>query len=180
MGGVGGEQNMACVGGRWVPSIPLKAPIDVRWACDHRWTPHVHPSGAESWLDWDCMRCGAEFENATPPVNGPWRIRSWIAERVWWRRRRAAAAKRMAEWHKQDRCWHCGSPDHYSEGCPNPKVRPMTFNVRPRRALTEKEVARLLYNPSGRTVKGTQRNAPAQSQAAGRSDRRSVHSRGHH
>jgi len=30
-------------------------------------------------------------------------------------------ADRMQRWHKQDRCWHCGSPDHYSEGCPNPR-----------------------------------------------------------
>lgn len=79
------------VSGRWVPAVPLRAPVDVRWACDHRWTPHVHDNGMTSHVDYDCLRCAATTEAATRPDDGPWPIRSWIAERVWWKRRRRKA-----------------------------------------------------------------------------------------
>lgn len=63
-----------CANGRWVPAIPLKAPIDMRLKCRHEWTEHVHDEGWTSHLDWDCLRCGTTTENAARPRDG----RSWL------------------------------------------------------------------------------------------------------
>jgi hypothetical protein len=71
--------NQTLIAGRWVPAIPLRAPIDVRWRCDHRWTPHVHSTGAESTVDFDCTRCGDSCEAAGRPNDGPYRLRSQLA-----------------------------------------------------------------------------------------------------
>lgn len=73
--------NTALIGGRWVPAIPLKAPIDVRWCCDHRWTPHVYPQGWDAWNYFDCVRCGVNVEAGVQPENGPWLIRRWLGLR---------------------------------------------------------------------------------------------------
>lgn len=71
--------------GRWVPAIPCKAPIDVRWSCSHAWALHVHDDGSVSHLDFDCIHCGATTETAGWPMNGPYRIRGWIARKLWGR-----------------------------------------------------------------------------------------------
>lgn len=76
------SDTMACVNGRWVPAIPLKSPVDVRWCCEHEWTPHVYSSGEDAWNFFDCVRCGAETEAANCPEPGVWRVRRWIAERI--------------------------------------------------------------------------------------------------
>lgn len=66
-----------------VPAIPERKLLLDRWACDHRWTPHVHlPEGWHSILDWDCWRCGATYENAIPPVDGTWPLRARIARLI--------------------------------------------------------------------------------------------------
>jgi hypothetical protein len=70
------------INGRWVEAIPMRAPVDVRWACEHDWTPYVHPSGEASWVDYGCVRCGAMMEAGSWPEGGRWRVRSWIARRV--------------------------------------------------------------------------------------------------
>lgn len=64
--------------GGWYPAVPLKAPLDVRWMCEHDWTPHRHDSGETSFVDWDCLRCGAEAESGHAPPK-PWRVRRWLA-----------------------------------------------------------------------------------------------------
>lgn len=51
-----------CIAGRWVPAVPMRAPIDVRWVCEHEWTPHVFPNGHESTIDYDCLNCGTARE----------------------------------------------------------------------------------------------------------------------
>lgn len=77
------SRNMREISGRWVPAIPLRAPIDVRWNCSHRWTPHVHDSGETSHVDYDCTRCGAATEAGAWPEDGPYRLRAWIARKLW-------------------------------------------------------------------------------------------------
>lgn len=66
--------------GGWYPCPPGKAPWDVRWCCEHDWELHRHDNGMQSWLDWDCFRCGAEAEHPDPPAT-IWKARRWIAER---------------------------------------------------------------------------------------------------
>lgn len=68
--------------GAWHKAVPLKAPWDVRWCCNHDWEPHRHPSGESSFVDWDCMRCGATAETGETPPPTVWKLRRWIAERV--------------------------------------------------------------------------------------------------
>lgn len=67
--------------GGWYPCPPRMAPWDVRWCCEHDWEPHRHPSGEQSWVDWDCMRCGATAETGASPPPVVWKRRRWIAER---------------------------------------------------------------------------------------------------
>lgn len=74
--------NMRDMGGRRVPAIPLRAPLDVRWRCRHVWTPHVYDNGMTAWNYFDCVRCGADVEAGVQPANGPWRIRSWVAGKL--------------------------------------------------------------------------------------------------
>ncbi len=71
-------------GGRWVPAIPVRGPIDTRWLCSHRWTPHVHENGMTSWVDYDCLNCGDGCEAGVPPDDGPYRLRYWIARKLRW------------------------------------------------------------------------------------------------
>jgi hypothetical protein len=87
------SQTIACINGRWVPAVSLKAPVDVRWVCHHRWTPHVHSSGDTSWTYFDCLSCGVGIEAGSQPDDGQWKLRSQIAERVWWRHRRQKASR---------------------------------------------------------------------------------------
>lgn len=61
-------------GRRWVPAIPLKAPIDVRIRCAHEWTECVYDTGQTAWNYFGCIRCGATKEAANLPADG----RSWI------------------------------------------------------------------------------------------------------
>jgi hypothetical protein len=76
-------KTTACISGRWVPAIPLKAPIDVRWMCEHEWTPHVYEQGWDAWNYFDCVRCGVGIEAGVQPEDGAWPIRSWIARHIW-------------------------------------------------------------------------------------------------
>lgn len=88
------SHTMACINGRWVPAIPIKAPIDVRWMCEHQWTPHVYEQGWDAWNFFDCTRCGAACEAANRPDPGAWKIRRWVAERIFPFGRRIRRAKR--------------------------------------------------------------------------------------
>ena len=72
-------ENMREVGGRWVPAVPLRAPLLYRWRCSHQWTPHIYEQGWTAWNFFDCTRCGASTEAAYQPDNHPWRVRSAIA-----------------------------------------------------------------------------------------------------
>lgn len=38
--------------GVWREAIPMRAPIDVRIRCEHRWIP------ADPMIEWGCARCG--------------------------------------------------------------------------------------------------------------------------
>lgn len=54
----------------WMPAIPLRAPIDVRWRCDHRWTP------TDPMIEWGCLNCGVRRDGV--PKNGyDWPYRLW-------------------------------------------------------------------------------------------------------
>jgi hypothetical protein len=78
------ERAQMLVAGRWVPAVPGKSPIDVRWKCPHEWTPHVFPNGCTSSLDYDCLRCGVGREFGSWPEDGPDRVRRWIALKLCW------------------------------------------------------------------------------------------------
>lgn len=56
--------------GIWRPAIPLKAPIDIRWRCDHRFIP------IDSMIGWACIRCGVE-RDGMPPDGHDWPYRLW-------------------------------------------------------------------------------------------------------
>ncbi len=79
-----GAMNQMCINGRWVPAIPLRGPIDVRWLCEHEWTPHVFENGHESSIDYDCQHCGTAREFGAWPEDGPDPIRRWIAHKLRW------------------------------------------------------------------------------------------------
>ena len=69
--------------GVWVPAVPLKAPVDVRWCCSHEWTPHIYEgTGWTAQNYFDCLRCGAEIEAGVQPHDGPRRARRWLALRL--------------------------------------------------------------------------------------------------
>lgn len=67
-----------------MPAVPVKAPVDVRWRCEHEWTPHVHDNGMTSHVDYDCLRCGTGREFGSWPKNGPDPIRRWVACKLRW------------------------------------------------------------------------------------------------
>lgn len=67
------------VGGQWVPAIPMRAPLDVRLRCAHRWVPHAFEYRRADWseprcgfspVDYDCVHCGAQREAGAWPQDG--------------------------------------------------------------------------------------------------------------
>lgn len=74
----------------WIPAVPLRAPVDVRWHCSHEWTAHavVHKGKllGYSHVDYDCLRCGATTEAGTHPEDGFYGLRKRIARRLWRRK----------------------------------------------------------------------------------------------